>query len=332
MIILGFVDISIFFDHKEKNIIPKRNTISFSVSLLICYGIVCIITMLLAFHWYWYGHDIDGIIFIAPAVALIIDIIGNILRKKHAEIFPVQKSTVSATSRVISRVVSLLVGAALIASSVTVILMHVADIQYDKEKAAAIKYINSGHLENYPDTTIWEAIEKIAEDENLKLNDDDDWIYTGDNTRSYIDKLLGRRNNTYYLSYWLWNYGNDDVQEIHLDFMVHNGNISLRKVTKNDNLLLSDERQKFDFDYFASGLLQERGKECMQNGIYVSDKQYLYSAPNFYSKTSWQFTYSGTKTVLSYKISDDGKTLWLKLSGNGSDGEYQYFWIPEMSD
>lgn len=33
-----------------------------------------------------------------------------------------------------------------------------------------------------------------------------------------------------------------------------------------------------------------------------------------------------------YKISDDGKTLWLKLSGIGSDGEYQYFWIPEISD
>jgi len=68
-----------------------------------------------------------------------------------------------------------------------------------------------------------------------------------------------------------------------------------------------------------------RGKNYMQDGIYVYPYQTLYYSPSYSDASSYYFSYGGYKNVYDYQVSSDGSTLWLEIYG----GSYGYFWVVE---
>lgn len=325
MLIMGYINIAIFCESKNKCIIWNRDKIVFPIALLSVYVIMFIVMFALCLEWYFAGR-INFIIFVAPIIAAITDIIKIAVKESKKDVFFRKNVAVPKTSKVIFVIVTLLVGVAMIISSVFTTADYIVDSKLDKEKEKAITTVKAGHLDGYPNKTVMDVIEYLEYSEGFNFSDW--WSYIGDVSRDFTDILLGKKSEICHLSTIAYNYANEKTQTIKLEFEISDGLVSIETISKNDKVLNSEEKAEWIDDYFGNGLLEKRGKKYVKNGMYISNTQKLYSAPNYNSTTTTTYKYSGDKNIHGYEISEDGKTLWLKINVN-INGVSTYYYVPE---
>lgn len=137
--------------------------------------------------------------------------------------------------------------------------------------------------------------------------------YSSDSIR-YVETCYWRKNS------------NDKTVDTYLTFRVEDNTITLYKIVEGDRTFDEKEMTAWIDDCY-NFKAKEQGKKYIKEGMYISDTQKLYSSPDYDSATTYTYNYSGIKTIIGYKVTEDG-TLWLKLNGS-SDGKYKYFWVPE---
>lgn len=189
--------------------------------------------------------------------------------------------------------------------------------------------IRQGHLKGYTGKTIDEALSgDFVFTDYMFYHYKDPWYSASEYPVSYSDNKRYMKTRIMFQTY-----ADDDRKYTAVDLVLcydeSNGEITVDglKVDNND-VMNSGEGECWLDCIFGDALLHEIGKEYVENGVYVENSDTLYNSPNFKDRSSSTYRYSGTKTVKEYIISDDGKTVWLKLEilKNGQDA---YVWFPK---
>lgn len=351
MLLMGSFGIRAFVANKKKQAAQSVNKLSVPITLLITQFVIVVLTFLPPSGPILRRDMFLAALLLTPAIFVpaILDIVNiAAIRKREGT----QQNSLTETSKkrtVLFFGTIILIACLTIVSLVFSYIHNQKWIECDREEDRIINLVSKGTLKGYPDMPIEETLEtELARRDKSTYRDDDydyikvyNWGYDPYQPQqiylNFNDHNTGKElapDDVLVTTWFSYEPEEDEVISIYITFMLNetNNEITIYAISSRANgtshTFNDDEIAEWTEDFFGGRQkLIEQGENYLKNGVYVSDTQTLYSAPNYDSRITYTYTVSGTKTVYDYQISNDGTTLWLKLRGT-VDGKAYDRWIP----
>ena len=346
MLLMGSFGIRAFVASKKKQATQPVHKLSVPITLLITQFVIVVLTFLPPSGPILRRDMFLAALLLTPAIFVpaILDIVNiAAIRKREGT----QQNSLTETSKkrtVLFFGTIILIACLTIVSLVFSYIHNQKWIECDREENRIINLVRNGTLKGYPDMPIEETLEtELAKIDKSTYRDDDyDYIkvynweydpYQPQHAR-YESHNIGRElspDDVLVTTWFSYEPEENEVISIYITFKLNetNNEITIYAISSRANetshTFNDDEIAEWTEDFFGGRQkLIEQGENYLKNGVYVSDTQTLYSAPNFDSETTHTFVESGTKTVHDYELVND--RLWLNLGKSTSSNFIR--WIP----
>ncbi|MBQ4111142.1 MAG: hypothetical protein IJC74_09710 [Clostridia bacterium] len=279
IMLMGCVNILLFNENKNKVKIWNRNTIFFSVALLMvyCFTIILLLNHLFANNYMgfliisFYTLLVTLIICLITGASIlsIIDIIVNSVKQAKKNIFPAKKNLISPFNKILFVLIAFLVGSSIISASTFRVMDYIVESKLETEKETMIQTLKNDFVGSNSEDTIGECLDNFA----YYLNDYGRYSCEElTKQRSFIQILMDDKTiiPEYIVSYETDLIYNNSYYNIVIDFQIANEqNFIIESVTIDNKYELTQVDKMLFYVCLASEEFDEAVKIIVE---YIQDE------------------------------------------------------------